>query len=186
MVGGLTVPAGILAYSITFAISDTLCEIWGEAHAQLVVRAGILVQLIVWLLIMLAIQSPAAPFWTQQEAFAAVLGGSSRIILASLTAYIISQSFDVWLFGKLKAREGEKRLWLRNNLSTLCSQLLDTLVFIVLAFAGTGAPLIALIMGQLTIKYLIALLDTPVVYALVYWLRRPGQGLPGLEQSGNP
>ncbi len=170
-IGGLLVPAGVLAYSITFAVTDTVSEVWGRARSQALVNAGILVLLLVWGLVMLAVAMPAAPIWAGQAAFAGVLAQTNRIILASLVAFAVSQSFDVWVFHRLRQRAGAQRLWLRNNLSTVLSQTLDTVVFIVLAFAGTGLPLLHLIGGQLLVKFSIALLDTPVVYALVYAVR---------------
>lgn len=170
-IGGLLVPAGVLAYSITFAVTDTVSEVWGRARSQALVNAGILVLLLVWGLVMLAVAMPAAPIWAGQAAFAGVLAQTNRIILASLVAFAVSQSFDVWVFHRLRRRTGAQRLWLRNNLSTVLSQTLDTVVFIVLAFAGTGLPLLHLIGGQLLVKFSIALLDTPVVYALVYAVR---------------
>ena len=172
MIGGLVVPAGVLAYSITFAVTDTINEVWGRQRAQTVVKAGIAVQLLVWLLLVLAIAMPAAPFWQGQAAFSAVLGATNRIIFASLVAYLLSQSLDVLIFHRLKELSRDKHLWLRNNLSTFVSQTLDTVVFIVIAFAGTGQPLMQLILGQLVVKYAIALLDTPVVYALVWAVRQ--------------
>lgn len=170
-IGGLVVPAGVLAYSVTFAVTDTIGEIWGERHAHRVVRAGFAVQLLVWVLVLIAIELPPAPFWEGQEAFAQVLGATSRIIVASLAAYAVSQTLDVWVFGRLRRRFGGRLLWLRNNASTAVSQTVDTVVFITVAFAGQ-LDLLPLIAGQLIVKWLIALVDTPVVYLLVHLVRR--------------
>ena len=99
-----------------------------------------------------------------------MLGATSRIILASIVAYGISQNFDVWIFDRIKKAYGARNLWLRNNISTLLSQTLDTCLFITIAFWGEF-PLLPLIFGQLTVKYAIALVDTPIVYGLVYIVR---------------
>ncbi|MEE8433529.1 MAG: queuosine precursor transporter, partial [bacterium] len=104
MLGPFIVPAGVLAYSITFAMTDTLCELWGRRQAQAVVAAGFVAQLLVLGLILLAVHLPGAPFWTNQAAYASVFGPANRIILASLVAYLISQSFDLWAFTWLKER----------------------------------------------------------------------------------
>jgi len=181
-VGGLFVPAGVLAYSITFAATDTICEIWGRRQTQLLVNAGFLVLLLVWALIALAIAMPAAPFWNSQQAFQQVLGSTNRIIVASLIAYAISQTFDVWAFDGMKRMYAERHLWLRNNVSTLLSQTLDTCIFITIAFYGRF-PLLPLILGQLSVKYIIALLDTPVVYGLVYLVRLRLRGAPPAAQA---
>ena len=168
--GGLMVPAGVLAYSITFAVSDTLCEVWGRRQAQAVVNAGFLALLLVWALVALAVWLPPAPFWSGQAEYAGVLGSANRIILASLAAYLVSQTLDVWEYDWLKRRFSGRYLWLRNNGSTFVSQTVDTVVFITLAFYGQ-MEILPLIGGQLLVKYAIALLDTPVVYALVYLVR---------------
>jgi len=167
---GVFVPAGVLAYSITFTMTDTICEVWGKERAQSLVRSGFLVLLLVWGLNALAIALPPAPFWSNQKAFSEVLGSTNRIILASLVAYGISQTFDLWIYNQLRTLTSSRMLWLRNNVSTLLSQTLDTVVFITIAFYGK-MPLAPLIMGQLTIKYLIALMDTPLVYLMVYGVR---------------
>ena len=171
MLGGLIVPAGVLAYSITFAVTDIVCEIWGKERTQVIVRAGFAVQVLVWLLITLAIHLPAAPFWQQQAAYAGVLGATNRIIAASLIAYAVSQTFDVWLFNRIKLATGGRHLWLRNNLGTAASQTLDTALFITIAFGGT-MNILPLIGGQLVVKWIIALADTPFVYGGVWLLRR--------------
>lgn len=167
---GVFVPAGVLAYSITFAITDTLAEVWGRERAQTLVNAGFAVLLLTWGLIALAIHLPPAPFWQNQEAFTAVLGPTNRILLGSIVAYGVSQTLDVWIFHRIKVLLASRHLWLRNNVSTLLSQTVDTILFITIAFYGQF-PLLPLIMGQLTVKYAIAVLDTPVVYGLVYLVR---------------
>lgn len=163
---GLFVPAGILAYSVTFLVSDTIGEIWGRKTANNVVIAGFVALASVFLLIRLSISLPSAPFWQNQEAYSTILSASSRIIIASLIAYLVSQYHDVWLYHFIKERTGKKHLWLRNNASTAMSQLLDSVIFIVIAFYGT-MPVIPLILGQWVIKLIIAILDTPFVYGLV-------------------
>lgn len=169
-IGGLVVPAGVLAYSITFSVTDVICEIWGKRATQAVVNAGFAVLLLSWVLVALAIQLPAAPFWQNQEAYAGVLGSANRIILASLVAYAISQSLDVWGFQRLKQLTGGRQLWLRNNTATMLSQTVDSAIFVTIAFYGV-APVLPIIGGQLVVKYAIALIDTPVVYAGVWLVR---------------
>ncbi|MDW7649748.1 MAG: queuosine precursor transporter [Bacillota bacterium] len=177
-IGGLFAPAAVLCYSLTFATTDTLAEIWGKDRTRFVVNVGFFVTVLSALFIRLAIITPAAPFWQEQEAFAFILGGNLRIVLASLTAYLISQHHDIWAFTFWKEKTGDRHLWLRNNLSTGVSQLLDTGIFITLAFYGTGTPLFSMVFGQYVIKVLIGLLDTPIVYLLVHLTKRftLGQG----------
>ncbi|UCE04742.1 MAG: queuosine precursor transporter [bacterium] len=168
---GLYVPAGVLAYSITFMATDTIAEIWGKAKANWVVLVGFISLLVVLVLINIAISLPAAPFWKNQVAFDAILHGTRRIIIASFIAYLISQFHDVWAFHLWKRITQNKYLWLRNNLSTMVSQLLDTVIFITIAFYGLQ-PIGKLIWGQYVVKLGIAVVDTPFVYLIVYLIRK--------------
>jgi uncharacterized integral membrane protein (TIGR00697 family) len=170
-IGGFSVPAGVLAYCITFVCADVISEIWGRRCANMVVLAGFVGLGLTFLLVQLALRLPAAPFWNQEEAFRGVLGMTPRIIAASLTAYVLSQFHDVWLYTLLKDRMRGRHLWLRNNLATMLSQLIDSVVFIVIAFYGV-MPVGSLILGQWAVKAVLALCDTPLVYAMVWCIRR--------------
>jgi uncharacterized integral membrane protein (TIGR00697 family) len=170
-IGPVSVPAGVLAYCITFVCADVISEIWGRRCANMVVLAGFAGLVLTFLLIQLALWSPAAAFWEQEEAFRGVFGMTPRIILASLAAYVLSQFHDVWLYTLLKDRMRGRRLWLRNNLATILSQLIDSVVFIAIAFYGV-MPIGSLILGQWSVKAVLALCDTPLVYAAVWCIRR--------------
>jgi uncharacterized integral membrane protein (TIGR00697 family) len=170
-IGAVYVPAGVFAYCITFVCADVISEIWGRRHANMVVLAGFIGLGLTFLLVQLALWWPAAPFWHQEEAFRGTLGMTPRIITASLVAYVFSQFHDVWLYTLLKDRMRGRHLWLRNNLATILSQLIDTMVFITIAFYGV-MPLWPLIIGQWSVKVIIALCDTPLVYAAVWCVRR--------------
>ena len=168
---GLFVPAGVLAYCITFVVTDVISEMWGRERANRVVFSGFITLLVTFLLIRLALWWDAAPFWRDQGAFSAVLGSTSRIIIASFIAYLASQYHDVWAFHIWRKVTEERHLWLRNTASTVVSQFIDTLIFITIAFYGT-MPVFPLIKGQYLIKVLIAILDTPFVYLVVMLIRR--------------
>jgi uncharacterized integral membrane protein (TIGR00697 family) len=162
---------GVFAYCITFVCADVISEIWGRRCANTVVLAGFIGLGFSFLLIQLALWWPAAPFWSQEEAFHSILGMAPRIIAASLVAYVLSQFHDVWLYTLLKDRTRGRHLWLRNNLATILSQLIDSVVFITIAFYGV-LPVWPLIVGQWAVKVAIALCDTPLVYAAVWCVRR--------------
>ncbi len=168
---GFYVPAGVLGYSITFFATDTIGEIWGEKRAKFVVAGGFAALSCALILILLSISWQKAPFWQGGDAYNQILGSTPRIIIASFVAYIVSQSNDVWLFHFLKNVTRKRHLWLRNNFSTMISQLIDTLIFITIAFYGV-APIGQMILGQWLIKCMIALADTPFVYGVVWYLRR--------------
>jgi uncharacterized integral membrane protein (TIGR00697 family) len=168
---GLFVPAGVLAYCITFVVTDVISEIWGKERANRVVFSGFIALLVTFLLIRVVLTWDAAPFWREQKAFSTILGSTSRIIIASFIAYLVSQYHDIWAFHIWRKFTGERHLWLRNTASTVVSQFIDTLIFITIAFYGT-MPVFPLMKGQYFIKVLIALLDTPFVYLLVILIRR--------------
>jgi hypothetical protein len=169
-VAGVAVPAGVIAYCITFLCTDAISEVWGRQRANTVVWAGFAGLGLVLLLIQLALHWPAAPFWDQQAAFESLLGLTPRIIVGSLAAYLVSQLFDVWCFHFWRRQTKGRFLWLRNNLSTAASQLLDSCIFICIAFLG-HMPVLELIVGQWLVKLGIAVVDTAVLYPVVGFIR---------------
>lgn len=162
---GLVIPAAIVAYPLTFLMTDVIGEIWGKQQANQAVRLGFICQLISLAMIGLAIILPVAPFADNQEAFKSILSSSFRVVAASLVAYICSQSWDVWLFHKLKEKNAGHK-WLRNNLSTMTSQILDTAIFITIAFIGVVPNIWIMIGSQYLIKVIYAALDTIPFYIL--------------------
>lgn len=163
---GLVVPAAIVAYPVTFLITDVIGEIWGKEEANRTVKIGFVCQLFSLLLIGLAILLPVASFANNQVEFKSILGQSFRCVTASLVAYLCSQSWDVFVFHKLKNINGEKHKWIRNNVSTMTSQIIDTAIFITIAFIGSVPNIFTMIISQYVIKVVYALLDTPFFYIL--------------------
>lgn len=177
-VGPFIAPAGVIAYSATFLLTDVADEVWGKKFGYKIVMSGFLANLIAVSVIALAVHWQPAPFQDGdfQQMFASILGTVPRIFFASIIAYLISQNHDVWAFHYWKEKTGGKYLWLRNNASTIISQLLDTVIFITLAFYGTvpSSVLLQMIFGQYTLKVIIALLDTPFVYLAIGILEKWG------------
>lgn len=171
-VGIWIVPAAIFAYPITFALTDIISEIYGKKAAKQVVWLGLWANVLLVGFVQLAIYLPPAPFYQLNDAFKNVLGGTFRIVIASLIAYLVSQSHDVWAFHMWKKLTKGKHLWLRNNASTMVSQLIDSVLFISIAFYGIvpNNVLINMILSQYSIKLIIALIDTPFVYLVVKFL----------------
>ena len=148
--GGLVIPAAIVAYPLTFLMTDVIGEIWGKEQANETVKLGFICQLISLVLIGLAILLPVAPFADNQAEFKGIMAQSFRVVAASLVAYYCSQSWDVWVFHKIREK-GTGNKWLRNNLSTMTSQIIDTAIFITIAFVGS-VPNIWVMIGS---QYLI-------------------------------
>lgn len=167
-------PAAVIVYVFTFPITDTIAEVYGKEAARKTVFAGFITQLCALAFIYFAIHLPAAPFFGDQASFETIFSAGFRVTLASLISYFISQNLDVAIFHKLKQRHGESKLWMRNNASTMVSQLADTAIFVTIAFAGTipTGALVAMILTQYVFKWAVAAADTPIVYLLVKLSRR--------------
>ena len=169
---GLVVPAAIVAYPLTFLMTDVIGEIWGKEEANKTVKIGIVCQLASLLMIGIAILLPVAPFADNQAEFKSVLGSSFRVVFASLIGYVCSQSWDVWIFHKIRdayiKKHGSTKggRWIWNNASTMTSQIIDTAIFITIAFVGTVPNIFTMIASQYFIKLIYAALDTPFFYLL--------------------
>lgn len=174
--GPLVLPAAVFAYPVTFVITDTVSEVWGKKEANEIVWLGFIMNLVMTAFLYLGRVLPPASFWSHQAAYETILGTIPRIVAASMVAYLVSQLHDVWAFLFWRRVTKGKHLWLRNNLSTMASQLLDSVIFITLAFAGTVelSVLGNMIAGQYLVKFILALADTPFCYLAVRWARKEG------------
>lgn len=173
-------PGAVFCYAVTFLATDVAGERWGRATAAAFVRWGFAVQVLAAVLLAFTGALPAADP-AVQEAYDRILGTNWMFAAASLVAYAASQSLDVFVFHRvrdavLSRRPGAfSRRWIWNNVSTMSAQLVDTVVFVGLAFgAGLGwlsdpakrPALFSLMLGQYLVKVALAALDTPVFYLL--------------------
>jgi len=170
---GLQTSLGVIFYSSIFFATDVLSENYGKAAANKAVRMGFAVSVIVLLMLSLALlylpsnKPETAEFSASiHNAFATIVNFTPRFIVGSLLAYFISQHFDVWAFHRIKSITGDRWLWLRNNLSTMSSQVVDTLIFSLVTWWGIVDLRTALALGA--VKYLfkvaIAMIDTVFIY----------------------
>ena len=175
-IGSESIDAGIIAYPLTFLISDVISEIYGRKTATKIIWLGFAVNVMMVVMIFIAGKIPAAPFWIDQTAYDTILGSVPRIVIASMVAFLVSQNHDVLAFDMWKKITGGKYLWLRNNASTSVSQAIGTVIFVLLAFAGTysWSTIWSMIWVTYVIKLAVALADTPFVYLLV-WKIKSGQ-----------
>ncbi|MDV7186980.1 queuosine precursor transporter [Lutibacter sp. TH_r2] len=166
---------GILPYPITFLITDIISEIYGRKKANQVVVAGIFASFFSMLIVLVANFTPAidgSPI--NNEIFTKVFGLSPIAVLASMLAYLFAQFIDIKIFHFWKRKTNGKHLWLRNNFSTFSSQLVDTLTVVTLLCIFKVIPwslFYTLIISGFLFKILIALLDTPILYFIVYLFR---------------
>ena len=172
--GPLAVEAGIFAFLLLVTISSAVAELHGRAVANRLVQIGFLPLIASILLSILVLAAPAAGDMdpARADAFALMMGGTPRIWLGGIIAYGISQTLNVTLFAALKGREGSRLLWLRAATASVLSQIVDTLLFVTIAFYGVF-PIGELLLGQMLAKVLLsAILVPPVIYLLVGLGRR--------------
>ncbi len=164
----LTTTAGSVLYASTFLTTDIISERYGKKYARTAVILGIIIN-VLWLVgIYLTISFTPSPSDAVNEGLKTVFNFIPRITLASLVGYVFSQSIDVILYHALWKKTGnsKKGLWIRNNFSTLTSQLIDTIIFVTIAFVGTVPTnvFIEIMLTTYLFKAIVALLDTPFAY----------------------
>lgn len=172
---------GIFLFPLTFLITDIVAEIYGPKATRAIVTGTLVVLAVVLAVTALAtVLPPAERFAAQNDAYVSIFRSSLRLMIASMIAFTLSQYHDVWAFDFWRRATQGRFLWLRNNASTLVSQLIDTVVFMLVAFWGTNERFtLAFVLGSMVppyylLKVLAAFLDTPLVYLGVTLLRRAG------------
>ena len=182
--GPLAVEAGIFAFLLLVVVSSAVAELHGAATANKLVRFGFIPLLASLALTIIVLALPPSPEMepARRDAFALMMGATPRIWLAGIVAYGVSQTLNVTIFSALK-REGGKLLWLRAGLASALSQIVDTLLFVGIAFYGVF-PIGNLLAGQMIAKVaLSALLVPPLIYVFVALGRRLDGGLDGAALS---
>ena len=183
----ITLTTGLITYPITFLLTDIVCEVFGRKRANLMVITGFVMSVLSLVLIHIALVLPGSPAWPSgnpdyktitemQRAFESVFTLPGILIFGSMTAYLFAQLLDVRLFHYWKRVTNGRHLWLRNNASTIVSQLVDTII-VNSIFLGFGLGLSWEIVGKIIVasylfKILIALIDTPFCYLGVALVRR--------------
>ena len=168
------ISAGILPYPLTFLVTDLISELYGQKKANLVVFSGFIASMFVLLFLWLGSQFEAIPSSVVNDSiYNSVFQNAWRLIAASMVAYLFAQFIDVRIFHFWKRLTNGKHLWLRNNGSTVASQLVDTTLVICILFIGvweTDQIFSAIIDGWL-FKMLMALIDTPIIYGIIHLLK---------------
>lgn len=162
---------GVLAFPITFIVTDLLNEYYGKPGIRFVTYIGVVMIGFEFVLLSVAMGLPTAPISpVTSEAFNSVFGATGRVIFGSLTAYAVGQLIDIALFHWLRQKTNGRYLWLRATGSTFGSQFIDTLIVLAVAFAGqlTFQTIIAITLFNYIYKFLIAVFITPLIY-IAHW-----------------
>jgi len=178
---------GILAFPITFLVTDIIEEVYGKEKTKSLVNAGMITLGFVLLITFIAVKMPfAARSYVTADQFNPVFGISLRFMIASFIAFVLAQYHDIWAFNFWKQKTKGKHLWLRNNLSTMVSQFIDSTVFMFIGLyylpflpsiintnpKFTVAYLFTLIIPYWIVKMVFAAIDTPFCYLGVKWLKK--------------
>ncbi len=168
------VSAGVIPYPLTFLITDIMSEIYGRKNTTIVVFSGFFASLLVLLILYLGHIFPAiSDSPVNDEQFDLVFQNSWRVISSSMLAYLVAQFVDVRIFHAVKSKTNGKYLWLRNNVSTIFSQLVDTVLVVSVIFIGIKSfeEILPLIGDGWLFKALFAAADTIIIYPLVFGIR---------------
>ena len=174
MIGPWAAPAGVLIFPISYIIGDVVAEVWGYQKARLIIWAGFAVNLIAILFYSLSIVIPAAPFWTNQDAYATVLQYSPRIALASIVAYLFGSFINAYVMSRVKVLTAGKNFSMRAVVSTIAGEGIDSVIFMSIAFIGIipGHSLLVMIGTQASLKIIYEIIVLPLTVVIVKWLKK--------------
>ena len=171
---------GTILFASTFLCTDILSEYYGKEKARKNVLIGFCSFFLMTVLMLLTIGiQPAAGEWVSmvQESLAILFTPMTSIFVASMIAYLLSQYFDIWFFSYLKEISSNKLLWLRNNVSTALSSLIDNTIFSIFAWIilnpnpfPLSDVIMTFILGVYLLRVFIAILDTPFIYLARYFI----------------
>lgn len=155
--------AGVLAYPITFLCIDLINEVFGPKHAKRAVLIGVVLQLVALAIFQGAMNLPCSPYITEfSDHFSEVLGMSGRVVIASMVSFLVAQLLDVKLFTVFRRKFAPK--WIRSSGSSIISQIADSTVFTIVAFAGIIPDLWVMFLTSYLVKFATSVLVTPVFY----------------------
>lgn len=174
MLGPLSLDGGGLLFPLTYIFGDILTEVYGYKRTRKAIWLGLGANLLMAALFIIVGAMPPAPDWPNQDAYMAILGLSSRIVIASVSAYFIGEFINSFILAKMKILTKGRLLWSRTIGSTIIGEAFDTTVFMVIAFWGV-LPLelfIAVGISGYLFKCAVEVLFTPFTYLIVNFLKK--------------
>ena len=169
-----TFDGGTLLFPLSYIFGDILTEVYGYARSRKVIWIGFAAALLMSLVLIIVGALPPAEGWMYQDAYEKILGVTPRIVLASLTAYFAGEFSNSYILAKMKVWTNGRHLWMRTIGSTLVGELIDTSLFVCMAFLGVipTSTLLAVIISNYVFKTGVEILFTPITYRAVGWLKR--------------
>ena len=186
---GLTLPAGMIVFPISYICGDVLTEVYGYRRARQVIWLGFGCNLLAVAAIWAGQVLPGAAVWEAQSAYERILGFAPRLLIASFCAYLVGEFANSLVLAKMKVLTEGRLLWARTIGSTVVGQGLDSLIFVAIAFWGIISPaaLLSVIVTQWLFKIAYEALATPLTYAVVNFLKRhEGMDVFDRDTSFNP
>ena len=171
---GITVTAGVLVFPISYIINDCIAEVWGFRKARLIIWSGFAMNFFVVMLGLIAGALPAAPFWEGEAHFNFVFGMAPRIVVASLTAFLVGSFLNAYVMSRMKVASGGRNFSARAIWSTIVGETADSLIFFPVAFGGIIAwrELLVMMCIQIVLKSLYEVLILPVTIRVVAAIKR--------------
>ena len=166
---GFLIPAGTIGYAITFLVTDIISEQYDKGESQKAVLRGAIALVISFALARIAILLPGQ-VQGADDAYRSIFSSATRVMIGSICGYLASQSLDIVIFHRIKKATDGKYKFLRNNVGTITSQIVDTVIFSLVAFYGLVPNIWSLILDLIIAKTVLAILDTPFFYLFT---RRP-------------
>jgi uncharacterized integral membrane protein (TIGR00697 family) len=174
MIGPWAAPAGVLVFPLAYIINDVIAEVWGYRKARLIIWSGFGMNLLAVIFFSSSIALPAAPFWPNQDAYSLIIGTTPRIVVASLTAYLLGSFINAYVLSTMKVKTKGKHFGFRAIVSTLAGESVDSIIFISIAFAGIfplGA-LVTMIVSQALLKTVYEIIVLPLTSLIVKRIKK--------------
>jgi uncharacterized integral membrane protein (TIGR00697 family) len=169
--GPLILPAAIFVFPVSYIFGDVLTEVYGYRTARKVIWLGFACNLVFVFFAWVGQMLPSAGFWQGQAAYESILGFAPRLLGASFCGYLVGEFANSFVLARMKILTQGRWLWSRTIGSTIIGQGLDTVIFITLAFTGTGANVPIMILHHWSAKVGIEAICTPATYGIVNWLK---------------
>lgn len=171
---GFSLDGGTLLFPLAYIFNDVLTEVYGYNRSRKVIWLGFASAILMSVTLIIVGILPSATGWENQDAYQKILGQAPRIVIASLCAYFVGEFANSFILAKMKIASRGKWLWMRTIGSTLVGEMLDSLIFVTIAFTGVlpNELIIALIISNYIFKTGIEIIFTPITYVIVNFLKK--------------